>query len=515
MDPETPGQPSRNTPINRPRILHPFLFAVYPILALLAFNIEQTRLSAALRPLLFSLAGAAALFFLLNLFFKDAHRAGFTTTLLLALFFSYGQFYNYLENPAFLSGMLGRHRLLAPLWVALALLVLVMGFRSRRNFRPVTHLFNLLAAALLILPVLQIASYQVRSYQAAAAPSPRDPSQALHLPTGQPAPDIYYIILDGYSRDDMLEKFYGMDNRPFLSALEQLGFYVAPCSQSNYAQTQLSLASSLNLDYLDALSDRYTAGSNSRIGLAELIRHSRVRRSLENLGYTVVAFDTGYDATRLSDADVYLTPRLVAEINDFENLLTRTTAARIFAEGVSLLRLPPDWEKRDQAYRERILYSLDELEKMPALPGPKFVFAHIVAPHWPHVFGPDGQPVHERPDSVEGYRNQVLFINKRILPILQGIIQRSNAPPIIIVQGDHGAVIEDPVRRMSILNAYYLPGGSPALYPSISPVNSFRVIFNQVFDGAYPLLDDASYYSRYDKPYLYQQIPDQRAGCQP
>src|SRR3970282_1068515 len=77
------------------------------------------------------------------------------------------------------------------------------------------------------------------------------------------SPDIYYIILDGYARDDILRKFYQLDNRDFLDRLGELGFYVAGCAQSNYAQTQLSLASSLNFAYLDSLGDDFHAGNDS------------------------------------------------------------------------------------------------------------------------------------------------------------------------------------------------------------------------------------------------------------
>ena len=37
-----------------------------------------------------------------------------------------------------------------------------------------------------------------------------------------------------------------------------MGFYVANCSQSNYPRTDVSLGSSLNLDYLQNLNDKFT-----------------------------------------------------------------------------------------------------------------------------------------------------------------------------------------------------------------------------------------------------------------
>jgi hypothetical protein len=63
-------------------------------------------------------------------------------------------------------------------------------------------------------------------------------------------------------------------------------------------------------------------------------------------------------------------------------------------------------------------------------------------------------------------------------------------------------------RRMKILNVYYLPGVDEGLYATITPVNSFRVVFNHYFGQAYEMLDDISFYSAYDIPYNYTIVPN-------
>jgi hypothetical protein len=494
-------------------ILHPFLFAAYPALSFLAHNIEQSKASDALRPLLLSLAGAALVFFLFKAVLRESYKAGVVTSILVGLFFSYGHAYNLIEGASLNGITIGRHRLLAPIWLGLAGLALFWGFRRRDHVQDLNKGLNAVAVVALLLPLGQIGAYQLSARMASGGPV-ENPHASATLKPIRGKPDIYYIILDSYSRDDMLEKHYRLDNTPFLNQLEQMGFFVARCAQSNYSQTELSLASSLNYDYLDNLGEQFKPDNTRRTGLFELIQHSAVRSNLESLGYSVVALDSGYDPTRLTDADIYYAPRKTSEINDFEETFVRTTAARLVAEGVASLNLPPDWETRDQAHRERILYELEQLRQIPALPGPKFVFAHIITPHWPYIFGPNGEPVHERPESETGYHDQVLFINKQILPILQNIIELSKTPPIIVVQGDHGPVLDDPERRMSILNAYYIPqGGDRTLYEQISPVNTFRLIFNAYFGLGTILLDDISYYSSYEEPYNYQVIENTRQGC--
>lgn len=151
------------------------------------------------------------------------------------------------------------------------------------------------------------------------------------------------------------------------------------------------------------------------------------------------------------------------------------------------------------------LFILDKLPDVPAIAGPKFVYAHIFIPHYPYVLGPDGQIMTDpgfygadRGDAVndeyqkQGYINQVQYINKRILPILQTIVNESKTPPIIVLMGDHGLRDNN---RFTDLNAYYLPKGYGKLYASITPVNSFRLIFGEYFGADYPLLSDISYAS--------------------
>jgi hypothetical protein len=49
---------------------------------------------------------------------------------------------------------------------------------------------------------------------------------------------------------------------------------------------------------------------------------------------------------------------------------------------------------------------------------------------------------------------------------------------------------------MAILNAYYLPDADTSfLYDKISPVNSFRVLFNAYFNTGYEILPDRSYFT--------------------
>lgn len=163
----------------------------------------------------------------------------------------------------------------------------------------------------------------------------------------------------------------------------------------------------------------------------------------------------------------------------------------------------------------RIEYNLDKLETVPLIPSPKFVFAHINAPHEPYIFSKSGRFIPDQEAYIPGYRDQVVYINERVLSIIDKILASSDRPPIIVLQGDHGGgETQNDFRRMHILNAYYIPnGGVERLYPEITPVNTFRVIFDTYFGSSYGLLPDVSYYSHWKEIFNFEVVPNTRPGC--
>jgi len=512
-----------NQRTSKPLILHPFLIASYAVIALLAHNIEEIEAIVALRALVIVLALATLAYLVAKVILRDRLKAGLLATLALALFFTYGHVYNDLEPVSLLGMPLGRHRLLAPLWLVIFIGHATWVYRSRSPLLNWNRLLNLVAAATLILPLSQLGMFTIRTISATSGAENPVIEGAIRLPEQTPPPDVYYFILDAYARDDVLVEEFDLDPSPFLEQLESIGFYVARCSQSNYAQTQLSLSSSLNMDYLQDLEPDYTPEQKSRVGMEELIRHNAVRRALEGLGYQIIAFETGFKGTQWEDADLYIGPnsgplqsmQIAGGPTGFEVMLMRTSGALLLADSATLLPkfLQPDFDNPRKIHRDLILYNLEQLSNLPAISGPKFVFAHLVIPHPPYVFGQDGEFTDFDKEYVPGYRDQVIYLNKRLLDLLPRLISGSPTPPIIILQGDHGSIGSRPNHRTSIFNAYYLPGGPANLYPAISPVNTFRSIFNRYFRGNYPILQDISYYSVYSAPFDFTVIPNKRDGC--
>ena len=480
-------------------------FAAYPILALLAHNISQVRYTAGIRPLVISVFAAALFFLLFRLIYRDWHRAAFAAAALTVLFYTYGQVYGVLDVKKIpqLAAWLGGA------WIILTILVLVWAGRPRSQFHSAALVLNIVSLGLSLYALSQVVTGVPPVAKTNKPADPNAPVQALNVPAGQTPPDIYYFILDSFGRSDLLKNNLQYDGSAFVSDLQKMGFYVARCSQSNYPRTDVSLGSSLNMDYLQKLNDKFTPKNEDRSQLWQSILHNTVQYELKNAGYKTVTFATGFAFTEITSADVYLSPSPVwSPMTEFEILVLRTTPLR-HLQDLGLVNL----EQIDgQRYRERTLLVLNSMDKLAHMPGPKFVFIHLVIPHPPFVFAPDGSPtdpslymdengIYTQNSYYKGYRDQAAYISMQMEKAMETLLSESPNPPVIIVQGDHGPWLQSGSDEFKILNAYYLPGHNDLLYPSISPVNTFRLILNTYLGASYPLLDDSSYAS--PVPYVF------------
>jgi len=517
---------------------HPFIFASMPILALMASNLGVVPPIQVVRPLTLALLSAFLLLLLFRSLLHDRAKAGVLASTCVILFFSYG--HTHTVSLAVLSVLLQAvfdiragsslaawlHPFLTSMFAGVFLLILRAVRRRIRRPGGITQLLNLVATFTLLYPVVQIlrSEFSLREYQ--AAPSLSEILQS-RMDEGETSPDVYYIILDGYAAERTLQEVYGYENQDFLHFLSAQGFYVASESRSNYAQTILSLASSLNFDYLDKILGG--ARANDVNALIPLLRNNQVRRRVADEGYQFIAFSTGYLRTEVPDADLFLQPG-VESAGNLESLMIETTFLRAVESlaGAVGLRFPyPGYEP----HRQRVLFTLEQLPRIAEIPGPKFVFAHLLIPHPPFVFGADGEEVPQtrryqledgsdfqgtREEYIEGYRNQVAYVNSRLAEIIPEILAASSPDPIIVIQGDHGPgaglnwdspSAEGLSERFQILNAIRLPGPEPGLlYPDMSPVNTFRMILNRYFGTTLALLPDRSYFSSPAKPLELQPV---------
>ena len=509
-------------------VLYPFLLGLYPVLTLAAHNAGEMEYTSGLRALLISLAFTLIIYAITLAFTRNPIKAALISSLFLLLFYSYGHVNLLARDLTFLGTNLGRHRVLIPLYLSLFLVTCWLILRTRRDLSGSTRILNAVSLILLFMPLYEISAYQVEQYRARqqVQQDTRD-TNLVSITPDQLSPDVYYIVLDGYPRGDFINQNLDSSNFAFLNTLEENGFYVAHCSQSNYTDTRFSLASTLNMVYLDGMEDRPEVIHTSAV-LDEMIRTGEVQQNFADLGYTIITFESGYKWLRWELSDHHLSPDKASDsqlanigLNDFERLFLDTTAARLLLDIPALLnagRLGEIVDNPRAAHRERVLYSLEQLQHLAgSYPSPKFIYAHNVIPHPPFIVDAEGTPLNNTPaDELTAYADHITFLNQQLLDIIDAILENSHPAPVIILQGDHGATIAyeelgiDPALRLGILNAYYLPAesqgdemevlGDELLYPTLSPVNTFRLVFDTYFNAAYGLLEDRSIIGR-QSPY--------------
>jgi hypothetical protein len=503
-------------PIRHIRVIHPFLFALYPVLAAYARNIAQVSLSEVVRPAIVLLGVTSVIFFLLYVVYrKDVDRAGFVTALILFITMYYSYQYRLPQYIPVWGFPTNRNVIILTFWAVFLVIVTSTWVWKRVRPATITRFLNLLACLSMIFPLRIIFMQWIIPSPIARWQPNLPPIQASAPPAS--TPDIYYIILDGYLRADVLQEIYGFDNSNFIQGLQERGFYVAEGAYSNYYTTSLSLPSSLNADYLEFPNEFITDQSLNFSPLRQLFLQNRVMDFLKSQGYKIVALSSGYFITEYEQADVYLKPYL-SPLSNFETLLLQTSIAWVPFEF-----LPPDIEfilPGYGAHRRNILYGFEQLVSLSEIPGPKFVFAHIAAPHPPFVFGANGENITpDRPftlldgsyyigsneEYLKAYQAQLQYINILTLQAIDGIRESEKQLPIIIIQADHGSGLyldwdtadKSCVReRLSILNAYFVSGpGKERLYSSISPVNTFRLILSTYLGANLDLLPDRAYFA--------------------
>jgi hypothetical protein len=520
--------------------LHPFLITLFPVITQYIVNFEIVPFEKILLSVGISLVALLFVWGLVNRLQRDKDKGALIVSVFFLLFFSYGHILN--EMMFFSLKLFGTEKLSSRLnfmtstsflailfagWIILLGVIIALIHHSKWKFGVVTQFMNVVAIVLLTLSTYQAVrnTIDMQGNLEKVKTIPLDDMLSSGVSgnfklVAQP-PDIYHIIVDGYARSDVMQEIYHYDNSEFIRFLRLKNFYVAEQAHSNYNFTYVSLASLYNMSYLDGLTKYYGPTETSRVPFTELIENNRLTNILKANGYLIVGLPSDVDFLPKIPCDVCLFPS--SPIGNFEIGLINATPLRFF------LRAMPY-----EMHRKWVDFQVNELPETASQNTPKYVFTHIVAPHPPFVFQADGSPLNPTwgftfNDSddfitffgadryVTNYRDQAIYMTGVIQSMLKKILARDpNA--IIIIHSDHGPGSQhssvDPEQtnvdeRFSIINAYYFPDGNySALYPGITPVNSFRVLFNQYLGANLDLLADRSYWINNDLPYNQIDITD-------
>lgn len=470
---------------------HSFLLAPLWVFFLFVHNWDEVTMESIYRSLAVSAVISVVVFAPFFLLFKhNHHKAGVLSTFLLLIFLMYGVVYDFFEK-LFYKGNLPVshiHRYLILIFVMFVAALIIAFFKTKKTWKNVTYPLNVFIIVIFFINIFQLVIFVAYGKKVNIEnENTKRNIVADSVAKNSSYPDIYYIILDGYANEQILSQYYDYPNNPFLVYLRNIGFYIADESETNYSFTATSLSSSLNYNYLESITTSVSL-SDTMNSSSNLILYNGVSKYLKNKGYSIVHFESGYTITKINRyADVTFK---LGTVNEFERALLKYTIFRLD-------------ELFGVMHFKRLKTQLDLIEEAIPFSSPKYVFIHIVSPHPPFVCNENGKfrtrmnVVNKWWETRKEYKEQLMYIGKRVQDFIDKIRTTSNRKTIIIVQSDHGPWMKDSnpnniyEARSKILNAYYIPyEWKNNLYRSISPVNSFRLVFNGVFNDSLKILPD-------------------------
>jgi hypothetical protein len=416
---------------------------LYPSAILVAYVLNvlvDTGVSpyAAGRPLIVALLVGFLVVWLAALATADRDRAGLLALILVVMVLAAGNrmlvvlslvAFTLVALQPFLRRSPGPSAAPAPGWLPIATRLLKIG-----------SLILLVAVGIKAVQLGRVETFA----QDLVAEFPLRPHAVVAGPASTGAPNMFFILLDGYPRGDKLSSEAGIDNSAFVSDLRARDFVVADHSRSNQVRTDLTLAQMFN--YRSATEIAHGLDGANRLWRVD-INGGAFFADLNRLGYETVAVSSGFEHVALRRADLFLD---TGQFNEFEWAIVGMTGLSLLADAVI-----PDLAA--DAHRSRILdaFNVAERQAQSLGTGPKFLLVHVAAPHAPQVFDAAGLP-----NDVSGFNlpysdpaeitrlgfdeyarrlgGQLEFLNQRTIQLVDSVVA-ADPGAVVVVFSDHGS----------------------------------------------------------------------------
>jgi len=479
----------------------PVLISIYPIIFIYSNNVQELSISQIFVPGVIAIIATILCWICLSVVLKDTLKAGIITSIFVISFYSYGTFFDWVDS---LNVFTAKHRHMLPIFFLITAYLGYFVYRIKNTFvfPSIAKILTVMISLLIILNVVTALPYEIKKIEFSQPGVPPTSNQEggnfSYITNTTEYPDIFYIVLDEYASSSTIKEIWGYDNSEFENYLEEKGFFVASNSRVRKADTLFSISSTLNMEYVDENSDKLVLFSK--------INNNRVMDSLKKRGYSIIVIDgikEAYPNKGKISADYeysfdYLNDRENVLINENEGL------TNIFIQKTMLK--PFSYIFEHTVTKTPSLFAFEKISTIGYNITPKFVYIHINSPHAPFVFDSNGKTIEptyaNNWKEKKYYLGQYIFATHQIQQSVNNLLINSKKDPIIIIQSDHGPrpyyspkadeQLEIPTQdTLKVFNAMYLPDGSSQyLYANITPVNTFRFIFNHTFHDDYELLED-------------------------
>jgi uncharacterized membrane protein len=490
--------------ISVPLWLSACLSIFFPILSFCATNYRFVTLKAVLTITALSLVAVLIVYLAVYLLLHDRNKSALAAMLAAVYFYSYGHLRIFLlqtDNP------LKKQYLLLPITLLLVGFILWQVIRAKSVAPAVIQIFNVVFVTLTLFSAGNLLAKIIHEKQISESVSAtaRESASAAY---GE-RPDVYILLMDEYARQDELKNIGNFDNGAFIQELKDLNFAIPTCSHSNYYWSIQSMSSMFNLNYINVTTQPLGTVIQTNLQYDQVIwnlKHSLIRIQLEQRGYKTVAFETGFPWSEVNDADIFYRADTDAiRLTPFTSAFLDTTLYSALAPVKRMLAQNSAEPEADvfatntpEFYYAVKMNTFDRLDQITSTDSPRFVFAHILSVHTPYVWDEQGTFSNSLENTPANYVRQIPYHNERMLAIIENILAKSANPPIILLLSDHGYRSKDQPVEQGFNNfiAVYGPDDLKSqMYDTITPVNLFRLVYNELFDGNYELLPDDQFHS--------------------
>lgn len=302
--------------------------------------------------------------------------------------------------------------------------------------------------------------------RAQVRPETADPTFSAPSPAinpGDKQPNVYFFVFDEYARPDILKKYTGYDNTPFLRGLESRGFNVSYTSRASFPNTRVAFA---NLLY-------YSTIYRSVPSVPAAISRPPLLDSFRKAGYTIYAKLHQNYQIDIDLVDVALKTKTV---------LTAMSIEKTVEEASFIAYLLQDGNEARRADALNLFHQVAELIVAKTVE-PKFIFVHFMLPHEPFIFDEHGGPVayenmHNWADT-GFYVGQLQFASEKIGELTHAII-KNDPDAVVLIQSDHGVRFFSGMsggEKYACLNVLYLSGQHQNI-EGLSAINTLRLVLN-------------------------------------
>ena len=448
-------------------IIFPFLLAFFPSWILILKNYDELIF----QDILISLAIVSVsiiIWIVIRKIIKNSNKAALITGVGVVFFFYFGYVQDALKGILVSNIPVNKTSILVPISIIIFIILTIYFIKSKNNFESIIKIANVVSITLILVVCVQFIIPDASAEK----------------------PNVYHIILDEYTDNEILTKKFGYNNEKFLEFLNNNGFYMHDKLFSTFGGTVKELNVILNMEYpkkLRWMSEDY-----------ESLNNNKVMSIFSNQDYSVIETNSMMRWKNFSDVDTKLCYDTNFINSEFLDQVLGKSIIRYFLE-----------KYQQDTRRDTIRCTFNVLNEITLkTDGPKYVFSHVYVPHPPFLFGPNGENV--IPDRREisglqswenpqGYVNQLIYATNEITVVIKNIV-KNDPNAIIIVQGDTGTLTGTEISKKtmkeiyqahSILYAVRIPDVEDSDY--MIPVNTYRIIFNNYFNMNYDYLEYHSY----------------------